>query len=101
MIFVLHQLQEKCLDQHKNLHAAFVDLTKAFNNINWELLWALLAEAGCSPWFVKVLHLFHDNMQAAVKYAGEINVETLLWALSRAACCRQPCSTFSWLRQCI
>ena len=34
MIFVARQLQEKCREQHQDLYLAFVDLTKAFYEVN-------------------------------------------------------------------
>ena len=34
MIFVLRQIQEKCREQIMGLHAAFVDLTKAFDTVS-------------------------------------------------------------------
>ena len=34
MIFVLRQIQERCREQNMGLHAAFVDLTKAFDIVS-------------------------------------------------------------------
>ena len=34
MIFVLKQIQEKCREQNMDLHAHFVDLTKAFDAVS-------------------------------------------------------------------
>ena len=42
MIFVARQLQEKCREQHQDLYLAFVDLTKAFDTVNRDLLWNIL-----------------------------------------------------------
>ena len=42
MIFVARQLQEKCREQHQDLYLAFVDLPKAFNTVNRDLLWNIL-----------------------------------------------------------
>ena len=39
MIFVARLLQEKCREQHRNLFIAFIDLTKAFDTVNRDLLW--------------------------------------------------------------
>ena len=39
MIFVARQLQEKCREQHQDLYLAFVDLTKAHDTVNRDLLW--------------------------------------------------------------
>ena len=46
MIFVVRQLQEKCREQHQNLYLAFVDLTKAFDTVNRDLLWNIQRRFG-------------------------------------------------------
>ena len=38
MIFVAQLLQEKCREQSRDLYLAFIDLMKAFNTVNRELL---------------------------------------------------------------
>ena len=42
MIFTARQLQEKCREQQKNLYLVFIDLTKAFDTVCRDSLWALL-----------------------------------------------------------
>jgi len=42
MIFVARLLQEKCREQSHDLYLAFIDLTKAFDTVNRELLWQIL-----------------------------------------------------------
>jgi len=48
-IFIARLLQEKCREQHCDLYMAFIDLTKAFDTVNRELLWDVLAKFGCPP----------------------------------------------------
>ena len=55
MIFVTRQLQEKCREQHQDLCMAFVDLTKAFDTVNWDLLWNILRKFGYPPTFITIL----------------------------------------------
>lgn len=49
MVFTVRQVQEKCREQNKPLHMAFVDLTKAFNMVSREGLFATLQKLGCPP----------------------------------------------------
>ena len=70
MIFVARLLQEKCREQHKDLYLAFIDLTKAFDTVNRELLWDVLKKFGCPPLFLTVLREFHDGMSARVVVDG-------------------------------
>ena len=46
MIFTVRQVQEKCLEQNLDLYSVFIDLTKAFDTVNREALWDVLARFG-------------------------------------------------------
>ena len=72
MIFTLRQLQEKCREQNRPLYIAFYDLTKAFDSVHRETLWAILRKYGCPVKFVKILELLHKDMNAAVICGGSI-----------------------------
>jgi len=52
MIFSARQLQEKCLEQYKDLYLIFINLTKAFDSVNRSGLWAVLSRVGCPDKFV-------------------------------------------------
>ena len=67
MIFASRQLLEKCREQHRDLYLGFVDLTKAFDTVDRELLWAILSKAGCPDKFIRMIKLLHDGMCALVK----------------------------------
>ena len=71
MVFVVRQIQEKCIEQNMNLYAVFIDLTKAFDTVNREALWVILGKLGCPAKFVKLIQLFHDNMTGEVLVDGE------------------------------
>ncbi len=45
---------------------AFVDLSKAVNTVQRELLWDVLLGFGCPNKFVNILRQFHDGMTARV-----------------------------------
>ena len=69
MIFVARQLQEKCHEQNRDLYIAFIDLTKAFDTVNRELLWNVLSKFGAPPKFINILKDLHDDMQFQVKFS--------------------------------
>ena len=70
MIFFARQLQEKCREQHQDLYMAFVDLTRAFDTVNQDLLWNTLHKFGCPPTFIGMLQQFHTGMCAQVVMAN-------------------------------
>ena len=71
MVFVARQLQEKCREQHRNMCMAFIDLTKAFDTIDRDLLWRVMRRFGCPRKFVAIVRAFHTNMQASVVVGGD------------------------------
>jgi len=51
IIFAVHQLMEKSLEQRRPFFLAFLDLTKAFDLVDQKALFTVLAKAGCcQPW---------------------------------------------------
>ena len=71
MVFAIRQLQEKCVEQHQDLHLLFIDLTKAFDTVNRAALWAILSKLGCPPQFVQIIRSFHDGMFCRVIENGD------------------------------
>ena len=71
MVFTIGQIQEKCIEQHRDLFAVFIDLTKAFDTVNREALWTVLSKLGCPRKFTNLIRLFHDGMQGLVLSNGD------------------------------
>ena len=65
------QLQEKCMEQHRDLYLTFVDLTKAFNTVSRDGLWKIMGKFGCPSTFIAVVRQFHDGRMAQVLDDGE------------------------------
>ncbi len=73
MIFSARQVQEKCVEQNKDLYAVFIDLTKAFDTVNRDGLWKLLRKFGCPETFTILIRSFHDGMTARVQESGVLS----------------------------
>ena len=71
MIFAARQLQEKCQEQRCDLYTTFVDLTKAFDSVNRDGLWKILAKYGLPEKFISIVQQFHDGMRAHVQDNGD------------------------------
>ncbi|XP_068756587.1 uncharacterized protein [Montipora capricornis] len=70
MVFSVKQLQEKCREQRKPLYLAFIDLTKAFDLVSREGLFALLQRIGCPPKLLSMIVSFHQDMRGTVQFDG-------------------------------
>ena len=68
MVFTVHQIQEKCIEQQMDLFAVFTDLMKAFDTVNRNTLQTILAKLGCPR---KFINLIHEGMSGSVLYNGD------------------------------
>ena len=75
-IFVARQLQEKCKEQNCHLYTVFFDLTKAFDTVNREALWAPLEKLGCPAKCVNISRAFHEA--CVQEYRQGVNFQTRL-----------------------
>ncbi|CAB1119068.1 unnamed protein product [Ectocarpus sp. CCAP 1310/34] len=67
MLFVVRRLQELARRRSIPLYMCFVDLQKAHDPVDQELLWRMLARAGILEEMIAVIRQFHDGMQARVR----------------------------------
>ena len=52
------------------LHEAFVDFTKAFDNVRRNGLWKILVRLSCPPKLITILQQLHEGHQGHVKHNG-------------------------------
>ena len=71
MTFAIRQLQEKCRLYSEDLYLLFIDLTKAFDTVDRQALWAILEKIGCPKHFVGLIRSFHDGMKVTVREGSD------------------------------
>jgi hypothetical protein len=54
------------------LHLAFIDLTKFYDNINWDALWQVLRTYGILAYLISLLEDSHSGTQAVVRLGGHL-----------------------------
>jgi len=72
MIFCLRQLQEKCIEQDRQLYIVFVDFNKAFDTVEKTGLWQLLRKYGFPEKFTTMIEVLYTGMMANVCVGGEV-----------------------------
>ena len=72
-IFIARQIQEKCREERKDLYMAFIDLSKAFDTVNREIMWLILEKFGVPQKFLTILRQFHDGMEARVRVGSALS----------------------------
>ena len=71
MMFAVRQAKEKCIEQQTDLYSMFIVLTKAFDTVNREAPWTILAKLGCPCKFTTLVRLFYSNMTGQVFCNGD------------------------------
>ena len=54
-IFIVRQLQEKCLHKNKDLYMVFVDLEKTFDRVPREVVQWAMRKLGVEEWLVRIV----------------------------------------------
>ena len=67
MLFVVQRLHELARKKCTAIFACFVDLTKAYDSVDRDLLWDVLRRFGLPPKMLAVIHHFHEGMRARVR----------------------------------
>ncbi|XP_056659429.1 uncharacterized protein LOC130455130 [Monodelphis domestica] len=84
MVFMVRQMQEKCLEQNLSLYIVFIDLTKAFDIVNRDELWVILSKLGCPAKFVKLIqHFLVDDRGSPIWWRDFRSLQHLQWRETR------------------
>ena len=67
MLCVVRRPQELGRRRKVPLYMCFVDLQKAYDSVDRELLWKVLARAGIPAEIIAAIRQFHDGMRAWVR----------------------------------
>lgn len=67
MISTARQLVEKTLEQETRLCVAFIDITKAFDSVDREMLFKVLEKIQCPSTLLSILKSMHDGTTASVR----------------------------------
>ena len=85
MIFAVRQIKEKCREQNQNLCILFVYLTKAFDRVGREGLWAILLKLGCPLRLLNIIRSFHDRRMTCIVENGFVPTHSQTSITSRRA----------------
>ena len=69
----MRQLQEKYLARKKNLYFKFVNLEKAFDRVQSDVVLQDLRKAGVEEWLVKTAQSMYRNAQNRVRVNGNFS----------------------------
>ena len=64
---------EKRREFNKPLFMCFIDITKAYDSVNRELLWKVCLSYGITPKLVNLFKMLYENLIAKVKINGELS----------------------------
>ena len=67
MLFTIQRLHELARKKSTAVFACLVDLTKAYDSVDRDLLWDVLGRFGVPPITLAVIRHFHEGMRARVR----------------------------------
>ena len=67
MMFVVRRLQELGREAGVPLFLCFIDIQKAYDSVDWNLLWQVLFHLGVPPQMITVIRKFHDGMKVCIR----------------------------------
>ena len=72
-IFSLRMIVEKMLAKGKKVYAAFMDLEKAYDRVDWKAMWDVLKVYGVGGKLLNGVKAFYRNASACVRIDGEMS----------------------------
>lgn len=79
-IFILKMIMERSQEYNKPLHMCFIDIQKAYDSVNRDLLWQICRSYDIGEKLIRMLKMLYKNTKAKVRINGEIsdefNIET-------------------------
>ena len=72
-IFSLRIVMEKYKQHNKPPHMCFIDIQKAYDSVNRDLLWKICKSYGLTDKIVNLLKMLHNNSKAKVRINGQLS----------------------------
>ncbi len=89
-IFCFRMVVEKILGKGKKLYAAFMDLEKAYDRVDWLALWDVLKIYGLGGKLLRAVKSFYEEASACVKISGETSEHFEIQVGLRQGCVMSP-----------
>ena len=89
-IFSLRMIIEKMLVKGKKVYAAFMDLEKAYDRINWKAMWEVLMMNGVGGRLLNGVKAFYKDANACVRVDGETSGNFEIKGGVRQGCVMSP-----------
>ena len=98
MVFAVRQVLEKLYEHRCPGYVVFVDLRKAYDSVNRECMWLILAKAGVPSNIVNIIKSFHTSMSATLSIGSTPIQPIAVKSGLRQGCCMAPVlfNIFMW-----
>ena len=72
-ILISHLITTSAKEYQVPLYKCYIDLTKAYDKVNRDLLWRILELYGIPDLYIKIIRAMHDGAQARVRWKAYIS----------------------------
>jgi len=70
LILIVRYVQSLFLEKKLNLFMAFIDIAKAYDSIQRELIWKVLKKIGLPPLLIRMLKMIYESIECRVRVEG-------------------------------
>ena len=101
-IATLRIIVEQSLEFNAQLYLRFVDFEKAFDSVDRETMWKLLAHYGIPDKVIRIIQLIYENFEAQVMHTGDLSEPFNMGSGVRQGCLLNPTLfivTLDWVRR--
>ena len=89
-VFNLKECMSMSRQKEKPLYMCFIDLRKAYDSVNRELLWKAMREYGISGKIVRIMNSLYENTRAQVRVNGVLSEHLSLKTGVKQGCVLSP-----------
>ena len=89
-IVTLRIIIEQCLEMRKPCFINFIDYQKAFDSLDRNAMWKILAHYGIPKKFIDLIKCMYDDQKVRVLFKGKLSAEFLVKTGVRQGCLLSP-----------
>ncbi|KAL4083848.1 hypothetical protein QTP88_029164 [Uroleucon formosanum] len=90
------QIIEKCYEYNITVICCFLDYTKAFDMVKWNLLWSILKEMRVPEHLIAIIKIIYTNGQAHVRVESDLSESFRVGQGVKQDCVLSPHATQEW-----
>ena len=98
-IAILRIILEQATEFNSSIYTVFIDFQKAFDSLDWEVLWQLIRHYGIPDKFISIIKNTYSEMQSKIIHEGKLTEPFEITTGVRQGCLLSPLLILLAVRQ--